>query len=99
LGVNVAFAIRFRVDGLRDIGVALSPMNAFLLLQGLETLSLRSDAICKNSNALAEWLSNCSDVSWVCFPGLPNHKTHEDFKKYFRTDCYGGVISFGVKGG
>merc|ERR1712000_508817 len=83
----------------RDIGSAMPPMNAFLFLQGLETLSLRSKAICENSKILAEWLNKHSCMSWVCFAGLTNHKSHNEYNNYFRKGFYGGVISFGIKGG
>jgi len=86
-GSNIAFAIRFRVEGLRDFGVTMAPMNAFLILQGVETLSLRANAICKNANIMAKWLNEHHDVEWVCFPGLSDHKTHEEYSKYFRPGC------------
>ncbi|MEH2154293.1 O-acetylhomoserine aminocarboxypropyltransferase/cysteine synthase family protein [Nostoc sp.] len=95
---NIAFIIRARVEGLRDFGPALSPFNAFLLLQGLETLSLRVDRHVSNALELARWLEQQEQVSWVNYPGLPNHPHHERAKKYLRHG-FGGVLNFGIKGG
>ena len=96
---NVAFIIRARVEGLRDIGVSLSPYGSFQLLQGLETLSLRVERHCDNALALAQWLEKHPAVAWVSYPGLPNHPYHETAKAYFRKGTFGGVLSFGIKGG
>ncbi|MEH2175077.1 O-acetylhomoserine aminocarboxypropyltransferase/cysteine synthase family protein [Nostoc sp.] len=95
---NIAFIIRARVEGLRDFGPALSPFNAFLLLQGLETLSLRVDRHVSNALELAQWLEQQEQVSWVNYPGLPNHPDYERAKKYLRHG-FGGVLNFGIKGG
>ncbi|MEH2277155.1 MAG: O-acetylhomoserine aminocarboxypropyltransferase/cysteine synthase [Nostoc sp.] len=95
---NIAFIIRARVEGLRDFGPCLSPFNAFLLLQGLETLSLRVDRHVSNALELARWLEQQEQVSWVNYPGLPNHPYHERAKKYLRYG-FGGVLNFGIKGG
>ncbi|WP_448268229.1 O-acetylhomoserine aminocarboxypropyltransferase/cysteine synthase family protein [Nostoc sp. DSM 114159] len=95
---NIAFIIRARVEGLRDFGPSLSPFNAFLLLQGLETLSLRVDRHTSNALELARWLEQQEQVSWVNYPGLPNHPHHERAKKYLRHG-FGGVLNFGIKGG
>ena len=95
---NIAFIIRARVEGLRDIGACLSPFNAFLLLQGLETLSLRVQRHVDNALALAEWLAAHPQVSWVNYPGLSNHPYHERARKYLRHG-FGGVLTFGLKGG
>jgi O-acetylhomoserine (thiol)-lyase len=95
---NIAFIIRARVEGLRDLGAALSPFNAFLLLQGLETLSLRVDRHVNNALELAKWLEQQEQVAWVNYPGLPNHPYHERAKKYLRHG-FGGVLNFGIKGG
>lgn len=95
---NIAFIIRARVEGLRDFGPSLSPFNAFLLLQGLETLSLRVDRHVSNALELARWLEQQEQVSWVNYPGLPNHPYHERAKKYLRHG-FGGVLNFGIKGG
>ena len=95
---NIAFIIRARVEGLRDLGAALSPFNAFLLLQGLETLSLRVERHINNALELAKWLEKQEQVAWVNYPGLPNHPYHERAKKYLRHG-FGGVLNFGIKGG
>lgn len=95
---NIAFAIRARVEGLRDLGAALSPFNSFQLLQGLETLSLRVQRHVDNALELAQWLQDRSDVTWVNYPGLPSHQSHESAKTYLRNG-FGGVLSFGVDGG
>ncbi|MEH2385393.1 MAG: O-acetylhomoserine aminocarboxypropyltransferase/cysteine synthase [Nostoc sp.] len=95
---NIAFIIRARVEGLRDFGPSLSPFNAFLLLQGLETLSLRVDRHVSNALELAQWLEKQPQVAWVNYPGLPHHPAHERAKKYLRHG-FGGVLNFGIKGG
>ncbi|MBW4457953.1 MAG: O-acetylhomoserine aminocarboxypropyltransferase/cysteine synthase [Nostoc indistinguendum CM1-VF10] len=95
---NIAFIIRARVEGLRDFGPSLSPFNAFLLLQGLETLSLRVDRHVSNALELAQWLEKQPQVAWVNYPGLPHHPYHERAKKYLRHG-FGGVLNFGIKGG
>lgn len=95
---NIAFAIRARVEGLRDFGPALSPFNAFLLLQGLETLSLRVERTVQNALALAEWLEQHEFIERVTYPGLPSSSYHELAKKYLKKG-YGGVLSFKMKGG
>lgn len=95
---NVAFAIRARVEGLRDFGPAVSPFNSFLFLQGLETLSLRVQRTVENALELAEWLEKNEDVVWVNYAGLKSNPSHELAKKYLRNG-FGGVLSFKVKGG
>ncbi|KAI8923951.1 O-acetylhomoserine/O-acetylserine sulfhydrylase [Entophlyctis helioformis] len=95
---NIAFGIRFRVEMLRDIGASQNPFGSFLLLQGLETLSLRGQRHLDNTLALAEWLLTRSEVAWVSYPGLPSHPSHKLAKKYLRNG-YGAVLTFGVKGG
>jgi O-acetylhomoserine (thiol)-lyase len=95
---NIAFIIRARVEGLRDLGPALSPFNSFLFLQGLETLSLRVERSASNALKLAEWLEKHEAVEWVSYPGLPSHPYHANAKKYLRNG-FGCVLSFGVKGG
>ncbi len=98
LGVNVAFIIRARVEGLRDFGPSQNPFGSFLLLQGLETLSLRVERSVDNALTLAEWLQEQDEVAWVSYPGLADHPYHERAKKYL-TNGYGAVLAFGVKGG
>lgn len=95
---NIAYGIKIRVDGLRDFGPAISPFNSFLLLQGLETLSLRLERIVYNTQKLAEWLQQNDKVTHVNYPGLPDNKEHENAKKYFKNG-FGGVLNFEVKGG
>jgi O-acetylhomoserine (thiol)-lyase len=95
---NVAFAIRARVEGLRDYGASQSPFNSFLLLQGLETLSLRVDRHSENGLALASWLENHSQVDFVEYPGLASSPYHALAKKYLKRG-FGGILNFGVKGG
>jgi len=96
---NIAFIIRARVEGLRDFGGCLSPFNSFLFLQGLETLSLRVERHNSNALTLANWLNNHPAVDWVWYPGLKNHQSHENAKKYLRKGFYGSMLSFGIKGG
>ena len=96
---NIAFIIRARVEGLRDLGPALSPFNAFLLLQGLETLSLRVERHCQNALQLALWLVNHPQVEWVWYPGLESHPSHERAKRYLRKGLFGSMLAFGIKGG
>jgi len=95
---NVAFAIRARVEGLRDFGSSLSPFNSFLLLQGLETLSLRLERHVSNALALAQWLESHPQVEFVWYPGLKSSPYHELAKKYL-TNGFGGILQFGIKGG
>ena len=95
---NLAFILKLRVQGLRDIGAALSPFNAFLFLQGLETLPLRIERHSSNALAVAEWLTTRPEVTWVSYPGLASHPSHVLAKKYL-TGGFGGIITFGVKGG
>ncbi|WP_181305552.1 O-acetylhomoserine aminocarboxypropyltransferase/cysteine synthase family protein [Rufibacter sp. XAAS-G3-1] len=95
---NIAFAIRARVEGLRDFGPALSPFNSFQLIQGLETLSLRVDRTVQNAQALAEWLEQHPLVESVNYPGLASSPYHELAKKYLKRG-FGGVLSFNLKGG
>ena len=95
---NIQFIIRARVEGLRDIGPALSPFNSFLFLQGIETLSLRVERHCENALALAKWLERHPQVSWVSYPGLESHAHHQRARKYLKHG-FGPVLSFGIKGG
>jgi O-acetylhomoserine/O-acetylserine sulfhydrylase len=95
---NIAFAIRARVEGLRDFGPSQSPFNSFLLLQGIETLSLRVQRHVDNALALAEWLQQHPSVEFVEYPGLASSPYNELAKKYLRNG-FGGILNFGVKGG
>lgn len=94
---NIQFIIRCRIEGLRDWGPCQSPFNSFLLLQGLETLTLRVERTCENALALARWLAAHPEVTAVNYPGLENHPTHAAAKKYL-TRGFGGVLSFQLKG-
>jgi O-acetylhomoserine (thiol)-lyase len=95
---NFAFAIAARVLGLRDFGPAISPFNAFLILTGCETLSLRMQRQCDNSLKVAEWLSKQPQVKWVSYPGLPSDPNHALQQKYSPKGG-GAVFTFGLKGG
>ncbi len=94
----IAFILKARVQGLRDLGAALSPFNAFLFLQGLESLPLRIARHSENALAVAQWLEKDSRVEWVSYPGLASHPSHKLAQKYL-TGGFGGVVTFGVKGG
>ncbi|RLL42950.1 aminotransferase class I/II-fold pyridoxal phosphate-dependent enzyme [Oceanobacillus piezotolerans] len=93
-----AFALKLRVQLLRDIGACLSPQNAFLLLQGLETLHLRIERHGKNAQEVAAYLKNHPAVEWVNYPGLEDHPSHQLALKYLK-DSFGSIITFGIKGG
>src|SRR5574344_35113 len=95
---NIAFAIRARVEGLRDWGCCLSPFNAFLLLQGIETLSLRCERMFANANEVAGWLEKHPKVESVNYPGLKENKNHSNAIKYFKDKGFGSVLTFSVKG-
>ena len=95
---NIAFIIRARVEGLRDYGPTISPLNAFLLIQGLETLSLRVQRHVDNALAIAQWLEKHPQVKKVNYPGLPSSPYHALGKKYLKNG-FGGVLSFQIKGG
>ncbi|MEM9676265.1 MAG: O-acetylhomoserine aminocarboxypropyltransferase/cysteine synthase, partial [Bacteroidota bacterium] len=94
---NIAFSIRARVEGLRDFGPALSPFNSFLLLQGLETLSLRVERTVNNALELASWLEQREEVESVNYPGLESSKYHDLAKKYLKRG-FGGVFTFKLRG-
>lgn len=95
---NIAFAIRARVEGLRDYGPAISPFNSFMLLQGLETLSLRAERTNSNTLEIAQWLEKHPKIEKVNYPGLESSKYHTLAKKYLKNSGFGGVLSFFVKG-
>lgn len=96
---KLAYILKARVHLLRDIGPALSPFNAFLLLQGLETLHLRLDRHSSNALAIAGHLKGHPQVSWVNYPGLKSHPSYGTAKKYFHRGIFGGLLGFGIKGG
>ena len=95
---NIAFIIKARVEQLRDLGACLSPFNAFLFIQGLETLSLRAERHCQNALAFARWLRKSPFVNWVWYPGLEDHLSAANAKKYLRPGHFGGVVTFGIRG-
>ncbi|MCO5228802.1 MAG: O-acetylhomoserine aminocarboxypropyltransferase/cysteine synthase [Thermomicrobiales bacterium] len=95
----IAFIIKVRTQLLRDLGPAISPFNAWQILQGAETLGLRLEKHSANALAVAEYLSQHPKVAWVNYPGLPGSETHEAAKKYFKAGQYGAIIGFGVQGG
>lgn len=95
---GIAYILKARVQLLRDIGPTLSPFNAFLFIQGLETLPLRIREHAKNALAVAQWLENNPNVAWVNYPGLASHPDYEKAKRYLK-DGYGAIIGFGIKGG
>ncbi|GAA5220288.1 O-acetylhomoserine aminocarboxypropyltransferase/cysteine synthase family protein [Membranihabitans marinus] len=94
---NIAFIIRARVEGLRDLGPAMSPFNSFLLLQGVETLSLRMERTCANALEMAQWLEKHPKVKSVSYPGLESHPSHQRALKYLKNG-FGGVLSFELEG-
>jgi O-acetylhomoserine (thiol)-lyase len=95
---NIAFIVKIRVHLLRDLGPALSPFNAFLFLQGLETLPLRVERHSSNAQKIAEFLEGHPAVAWVNYPGLKDHQSHELATKYLN-GRYGAILGFGIKGG
>ena len=98
-GVNIAYIIKARVQGLRDIGASISPFNSWQILQGIETLHLRVERHSQNALKVAEFLSKHPKVSWVNYPGLSTDKTHAMAKKYHTRGLFGAIIGFGIKGG
>jgi O-acetylhomoserine (thiol)-lyase len=98
-GANIAFAIKLRVQLLRDIGAAISPFNSFLFLLGVETLPLRMERHSQNAMAVARFLTEHPKVSWVNYPGLASHPAYQTASKYHRNGLYGAILGFGVRGG
>ncbi|MDD4033015.1 MAG: O-acetylhomoserine aminocarboxypropyltransferase/cysteine synthase [Bacteroidales bacterium] len=95
---NMAFIIKARVEGVRDLGPCQSPFNSFMMIQGVEPLSLRAQKQCENAMALAQWLKKHPAVSQVSYPGLPDHPDYENAQKYLKNG-FGPCLSFIVKGG
>ena len=95
---SLAFILKARVTGLRDLGPAISPFNSFLVLQGIETLSLRMQRHVDNAQKVANFLAEHPDVTWVNYPGLASHPSHELAKKYL-DHGFGALLGFGIKGG
>jgi len=96
-GMNLAYILKARVQGLRDLGPAMSPFNAWMFLQGLETLHLRMERHSSNAQAVAEFLESHEKISWVNYAGLESHPSHALAKKYLADGC-GAVFGFGIKG-
>jgi O-acetylhomoserine (thiol)-lyase len=95
---NFGFAMACRMLALRDIGPAISPFNAFMILTGIETLPLRMQRHCDNAQAVAEWLAGHDKIAWVSYPGLPGDRYHNLARKYVPKGA-GSVFTFGLKGG
>jgi O-acetylhomoserine (thiol)-lyase len=95
----LAYILKLRVVGLRDLGAALSPFNAWQLIQGLETLPLRIERHSQNALAVAQWLQDRPEVAWVNYPGLAGHATHEVATRVLAGGGFGGMITFGINGG
>jgi O-acetylhomoserine (thiol)-lyase len=96
---ELSFILKARIQMLRDYGPALSPFHSFLFLQGLETLPLRMERHSQNAMAVAEFLQAHPKVSWVNYPGLPDHPGYETAKKYHRGGMFGAILGFGIEGG
>lgn len=96
---TLAFIVKARVQLMRDLGSCISPFNSFLLLLGLETLHVRMREHCKNALLVAKYLSKHPLVSWVSYPGLPDHASHNLSKKLFDSDLFGAMVVFGIRGG
>jgi O-acetylhomoserine (thiol)-lyase len=101
---QMAFVLKARLQGLRDMGAAMSPFNAFLFLQGLETLPLRMERHSANALEVARFLAGHPKVAWVNYPGLPEHPAHAHANRYHKKDVqgrtqYGALVGFGVRGG
>lgn len=95
---NAAFIAKIRIEGLRDLGAALSPFNSFQTIQGLETLDIRIQKHSSNALLLAKWLQNQEEVAWVNYPGLTDHKDYKKGQKYL-SKGQNGLLTFGLKGG
>jgi len=95
---NLSYIIRMRISLLRDMGACLSPFNSFQIIQGLETLSVRMSQHVRNAGEVATWLERHPLVTWVNYPGLPNHKDYQNAQKYLPKGA-GAIIGFGIKGG
>jgi O-acetylhomoserine (thiol)-lyase len=96
---EAAYISKARLQLMRDLGACMSPFNAFLFLQGLETLPIRMERHSQNAMEVAQFLKNHPKVSWVNYPGLPDNPYYNTAKKYFNRNLFGAMIGFGVKGG
>ncbi|MEQ8821274.1 MAG: O-acetylhomoserine aminocarboxypropyltransferase/cysteine synthase family protein [Sumerlaeia bacterium] len=95
----LAFILRMRLVPLRNLGACISPDNAWMFLQGIETLPMRMEKHCANAAIVAKHLKQHPLVEWVWWPGFEDHHGHDNAKKYYREGCYGGMVTFGIKGG
>src|SRR5690606_8389984 len=91
-GANIAYIIKARVQGLRDLGAAMSPFNAWMFLQGLETLHLRMERHSQNALQIARFLESHPKVAWVNYPGLESHSSHGLARKYFHRGQFGAIL-------
>ncbi|MDR1284455.1 MAG: O-acetylhomoserine aminocarboxypropyltransferase/cysteine synthase [Opitutaceae bacterium] len=98
-GVNIACAMKMRLQLLRDMGACISPFNSWLMVQGLETLPLRMERTCANALRVARYLETHPKVAWTNYPGLKTSPNHAAARKYLSNGGYGGLVGFGVKGG
>jgi len=98
-GANIAYIIKLRVQLLRDLGASMSPFNAFMFIQGLETLPLRMERHSQNAMAVARFLTEHPKVAWVNYPGLPAHPAYKTATKYHRNGLFGAILGFGIRGG
>jgi O-acetylhomoserine (thiol)-lyase len=98
-GANIAFIIKLRTHLLRDTGASMSPFNAWVFIQGLESLAVRMERHSQNAMAIARFLAEHPKVSWVNYPGFPSHQAYKTASKYFRQGLYGAILGFGVRGG
>jgi O-acetylhomoserine (thiol)-lyase len=98
-GANIAYIIKLRVQLLRDIGAAMSPFNAFMFINGLETLPLRMERHSQNAMSVAHFLTEHPKISWINYPGQAGHPAYRTATKYFRNGCYGAILGFGIRGG
>jgi O-acetylhomoserine (thiol)-lyase len=98
-GANIAYIIKLRTQFLRDIGAAMSPFNAFMFIQGLETLPLRMERHSQNAMSVARYLNEHPKVTWVNYPGIPTHPAFPVANKYFAGGCFGAILGFGIAGG
>ena len=96
---SMAFAIKMRIQLLRDIGPAISPFNAFLFLQGIETLPLRMERHSQNALQIARFLGEHPKVTWINYPGLSGHPAYQTATKYHHRQLYGAILGFGIDGG
>ena len=98
-GANIQYGIKLRVQMLRDIGAAMSPFNAWLFLQGLETLPLRMERHSQNAAAVAHFMVEHPKIAWVNYPGLAAHPSYAQTTRYFRNGLFGAIVGFGLRGG